>query len=505
MWPLTSLDAFLDRTTMYRLVLYVLAGLIIVAVTESALGILTYSPLAIILSTVLAVATCWVVNALGAHLTRAATSVESVYITAFILALILPPATVGDSSAALTVIVASAVAMGSKYLLAPAKKHLFNPAALGVLVTGIGMGGYASWWVAGNLQLLPFVLIGGLAIVHKIRRFDLVLAFAITAVVTMILTTPGRDAVSVFSLAFLHTSLLFFAFVMLTEPLTTPPTRRLRIVYGVIVGVLFAPAVQLSGIHTSPELALLIGNVFVYLVSPRGRHVLTLARTEETSASTRDFIFTSDKPFAFCAGQFLEWTLPHEKPDSRGTRRFFTVASSPTENEIRLGVKFYPKPSSFKQALAALVPGGKIFATQLGGEFILPRDPAQKLVFIAGGIGITPFRSHLRWLLDKREKRDIVLFYGNRTPADIAYQSILDEARETLGTKTVHVVSEGALAGMRTGFIDAAVISSEVPDYAERTFYISGPQVMVSAMKKTLLSLGVSRARIHTDYFIGLA
>ncbi|MDB5244886.1 MAG: hypothetical protein JWN18_756 [Parcubacteria group bacterium] len=501
---LKPIDAILDRITMYRLVLYVLTILIVVAIIEALFGVLSYSPWAILLSTALAVATCYVVNAIGARLVNAATSVESVYVTAFILALILPPATIGSQSDALLIVAASAIAMASKYLLAPFKKHVFNPAAIGVYLTGLLLGGYASWWVAGNLALLPVVLLGGLAIAHKIRRFDLVLTFCVVATGTIILTTslPFTDALS---LAVVHTSLLFFAFVMLTEPLTTPPQRSMRLIYAVIVGVLFAPALHIGGIYSSPELALLIGNIFVFVVSPKGRHVLTLVRQEATSATTKDFVFSSDRPFTFQAGQFLEWTLPHEHPDARGTRRFFTIASSPTESEIRLGVKFYEKPSSFKRALAKLEKGGRIFATALGGEFVLPKDLNEKLVFIAGGIGITPFRSHLRSILDRREKRDITIFYSNRTPVDIAYQSILDEAKEQIGIKVVHVIAEGALEGMRSGFVSAEVIQEEVSDFKDHTFYISGPQGMVKALKGALLKAGVARRHIHTDYFIGLA
>lgn len=502
---LRPIDAVLDRVTMYRLVLYVLAAIVLAAVVEGMLGIISYSPLAIVLSLILAIGTCWIVNEIGARLVKAATSVESVYITALILVLILPPATPGSLPAALVVIIASAISMASKYVLAPYKKHIFNPAALGVAVTGVLSIGYASWWVGGNIPLLPFVLIGGLAIVHKIRRFDLVVTFFVFAIGTIALTTPQIGFGTAVSLAVVHTSLLFFAFVMLTEPLTTPPMRRMRLVYAAFVGILFAPAVHLGGVYSSPELALLIGNVFSYFVSPKGRHILTLVRTEETSASTREYVFTPDKHFPFAAGQFLEWTLPHRNPDARGTRRFFTIASSPTEKEIRLGVKFYPKPSTFKQALSALVPGEKIFATELGGEFILPKNTNEKLVFIAGGIGITPFRSQLQHLLDTEEKRDIVLLYANRTPADIAYLPVLTEAEKVLHTKIVHVVAEQAEQGMRTGFITAELITSEVPDYHDRVFYISGPQVMVSAMKKMLLKIGIARKNIHTDYFIGLA
>jgi len=80
--------------------------------------------------------------------------------------------------------------------------------------------------------------------------------------------------------------------------------------------------------------------------------------------------------------------------------------------------------------------GDTIVASQLSGEFILPADESKKLVFLAGGIGITPFRSQIKYLIDTKQKRDIILFYSNRTPADIAYKEIFDQAQINFGLKT---------------------------------------------------------------------
>src|SRR6185436_19480997 len=152
-------------------------------------------------------------------------------------------------------------------------------------------------------------------------------------------------------------------------------------------------------------------------------------------------------------GQYLEWTLPHAKPDARGTRRFFTIASSPTEPVVRLGVRLYDKPSSFKRALVELRPGDTMVAQSLSGEFVLPKDASKKLAFIAGGIGITPFRSHLQYLLDRKEVRDITIIYANKAPDHIAYAPLLAQAAEHLGTKIVHVVGENPEEGMHHGRI----------------------------------------------------
>ena len=121
----------------------------------------------------------------------------------------------------------------------------------------------------------------------------------------------------------------------------------------------------------------------------------------------------------FAAGQYLEWTLPLQQADSRGNRRYFTIASAPTEETVRLGVKFAPDGSAFKRGLARLQAGDQIVASQLAGSFTLPRHRSRKLVFIAGGICITPFRSMLAELLDRRDARQIIILYGNNRSDDL--------------------------------------------------------------------------------------
>jgi ferredoxin-NADP reductase len=299
--------------------------------------------------------------------------------------------------------------------------------------------------------------------------------------------------------------LFFFAFVMLTEPLTAPTRRWPRVAFAALIGFLSAPNIHVGSFYFTPEAALLIGNLLAWVVGPRGRLALTLERIEESAADTYDFIFRSPRKLAFEAGQYLEWTLGLDRSDSRGNRRYFTLASAPTEESVRLGVKFYSEPSAFKRGLAAMIPGDTIYAAQLAGDFTLPRDPATKLAFLAGGIGITPFRSMLQSLLDRHEPRPIVVLYGNERQQDIAYRDILDQVDKQLGIPTIYAVARGAERGQYPGYIDARLVREAIPDFAERLFYISGPQAMVKALRKVLLGMGVHRSRIKVDFFPGFA
>jgi len=505
-------DRLLNKITMYRLVLYVLIAFLAIAVVFGAVGWLPYSPISIVLSTLVLLVACWLVNSIIADFLKVSTNFESVYITALILALIITPPKFApiDYGGIMFLVWASVFAMASKYVLAINKKHLFNPAAIAVVLTGLLFNQYASWWVGGNLPLLGFVLVGGLLITRKIRRFDLVTTFGVVAVASIVLTSLQFNPLVTIEKTFIHTSLLFFAFIMLTEPLTTPPTRALRIAYGAIVGVLFAPAIHIGSLYSSPELALVVGNIFAYTVSPKGKHAFVLKEKKEMGTDLYDFVFTTKNgPMPFRPGQYMEWTLAAKKNDDRGNRRYFTIASSPTERELHLGVKFYEPPSTFKRELFAMEPGAAIMGGGIAGDFTLPNDKRKKLAFIAGGIGITPFRSMVKYLSDKGERRDAVLLYSNRTMAEISYREVFDEAAKTAGIRTIYAVTG---AGEQTpepnghkGRIDAALIAKKIPDYRDRMFYISGTHAMVSAMESILRDMGVPRAQIKTDFFPGFA
>lgn len=505
------IDDKLNRVTMYRLVCYCLAAWLLLGGVFSALGYFPFSPQALLYSTAVIFALSWLTNKIFAGVFRAHENAESYIITALILALIVsPPHTAPEYLSNLPILVwAPILAMASKYVLAVGKKHVFNPAAVAVALTALFIGQSASWWV-GTMIMLPFVLAGGLLITRKIQRFDLVLAFAAAALVSILYTAPsGVSVMSVFRGLFIVSPIAFFSLVMLTEPLTTPPTRLGRVIYGLFVGAVYAPAVHIGSVYSTPELALCAGNILSFAISPKGKYVLTLAKTEKAASNTMEFAFFPDRPVKFRPGQYMEWTLAHKGSDSRGNRRYFTIASSPTERELLLGVKFYDKPSSFKKALAGLPDGATITAGQLSGDFVLPRRKDRKLAFLAGGIGITPFRSMIKYALDKGEKRDMVMIYSNNSLGEIAYADVLEEAYEKFGMRTVCTLTDkaGTPSGWRgyTGFVNREMVMKEIPDYADRMFFVSGPRAFVTASERLLLDMGIPRQRIKTDFFPGFA
>src|SRR5258708_6198810 len=215
---------------MYRLLLYYLILLLAVAFIYSIFGILPFTPFSLVASSLVLVAVSYVTNKIFEKLFKVQTNIESNFITALILALIITPAKgVTDF---FFLIVAAILAMASKYILNIRGKHIFNPAAIALVITAFTIHGYASWWV-GTLAMLPWILFGVL-IVRKIRRFDLVFYFFVTAVVSILgisFLRGNTNILTILKTTFVDSPILFFAFIMLTEPLTTPPTLILKSIY----------------------------------------------------------------------------------------------------------------------------------------------------------------------------------------------------------------------------------------------------------------------------------
>ena len=291
---LNKIDKILNNITMYRVVLYYLIALWLIALAFSFFGLLPYTPFAMVISLAIIIAVAWAANALFANVFQVPANVESIYITGFILALIITPAT--STSGYIFLGWAAVLSMASKYIFAIKHKHIFNPAAFAVALTALAINGTASWWI-GTLFMAPFVLVGGLLVVRKIVRTDLALSFFGVALGTILTYTflSGGNLISTFITALVYSPLLFFTFIMITEPLTTPPSRFLRILYGTFVGFLFAPQVHFGSFYLTPEIALLIGNVFSYLVSPKSRLTLKLKQAIQITPDTGEFVFQPER------------------------------------------------------------------------------------------------------------------------------------------------------------------------------------------------------------------
>jgi ferredoxin-NADP reductase len=481
------IDGFNDRLTSYRLMLYFLLALIVWAIFGSLFHQVPYHWYEIIYSAAFLLAVCWSVNKSLSKLLDIPANKESDLISALILTLIMTPAASGRGWAALAI--AGIVAMASKYLVTVYKSHVFNPAAAGAFIAGIATHQYAAWWV-GTKFMTPVVLIGGILIMRKMKRFTMVASFFAIFILWQVFGISGGANLHYIWSALISTQLLFFGYVMLTEPQTSPTAIEKYLPYALIVGIFYS----VTKIGVSPEAALLIGNLAAFIIAPKRRYAVKFIKKTREADGIFTYAFSLPAKFSYKAGQYMEWTLPHNRTDSRGNRRYFTLSSSPTEDELMFTVKHPPEhPSAFKQKLDELKPGETILASYLAGSFSLPQDTSKKLAFLAGGVGITPFRSMAKYLIDSGEKRDTALLYSAASPAELAFDGLFKKAEST---------------GLKIGFltdrrIDRPTIATFIPDYAERTFYVSGPYGFVKAIEASLTKMGLPAGQIKTDYFPG--
>lgn len=495
------LDKVLNKFPMYKIVLFGLLALFLIALVYSFFGIIFYTPEKLISTFLILIIVCFAGNFLVAKYLKIPANPESSIITALILFFILVP--IRSVSEVWIYVLAGLLAIGSKYILAIHKKHIFNPAAFSLVAIGFLGLPQISWWV-GNSDLFPFVLVIGLLIVRKVRKllmFSVYFIFALISISAFAFMN-NREVLQVLIEAIFSYPILFLGTVMLVEPLTTPPRRNNQLIYGGIVGILSGAQYHIGPIFSSPELGLLIGNVYSYFVSFKERLALTFIDKKILAPGIYELSFSKNIKFSFTPGQYMEWTLGGVRPDMRGVRRFFTISSSPTEENIKIGIKVSERGSKFKERLMGLGSGEKIYAGNLAGDFTLPKKSG-KFVFIAGGIGVTPFRSIIKNALDKNEKLDAILIYSCSSNGEFVYEDLFRSA-EKVGLKTIYVCSHprDSWKGIK-GRINPELIKKEVPDYRQRTFYLSGPNVMVYSFKKILGGIGIGHREIVTDYFSG--
>ncbi len=219
---------------------------------------------------------------------------------------------------------------------------------------------------------------------------------------------------------------------------------------------------------------------------------------EELTPNIKTFWFRPEKPVHYVAGQFTEMYLPH-KADDRGQKRWFTISSSPAEDLISITTKFAHKSSSFKQELLNLSPGSQFTLAEPIGDFILPKDTTLPLIFVAGGIGITPYHSMIKWLSDKNLRRDITLFYSAINEQELVYTDLF----ESYGTNThLFVGNPSPTWAHHSGHITIDKLN-ELADLQNSVIYFSGPEPMVESFVTQLEGSGIKKHRIVTDYFPG--
>jgi len=491
------------RVTTYRLMIIVLSGLVAIALALSFLPDgLAFTPSQLLATLIVSLLATTLSGRLCALIFRAKPHSESSLITGLLIFLLFFPTTAPFNL--LTLALVCVIASASKYVLAFRGRHIFNPAAVAALIIAFTQLSAAVWWVGTPFLLAP-VLVGGLLVVYRARRFALVGLFIAVALVISVLrlSIGGADLAQALWLSVGSSPIFFFACFMLDEPLTLPPRRWQQLLVAVIAAVIMEVPFNFFVFYSSPELALVSANVFAFWCGQRRSIPLDFIDSIQLTPGTRELRFIATRGLRFCAGQYLELNLPHQKADSRGTRRTFTVSSAPGSGTVTFGVKIPETASSFKRAIAELTPGTRVHGTSVGGDFVLPRDATIPLLFVAGGIGVTPFVSQLRQLRASNEARDIVVVYSVRSCDELAYSDEIEASGVPVFVLAPTPPSQlpAGWSYLGAGRLDTTMLADRVARLTARTAYISGPPAMVNALRKDLRALGLRR--VKTDYFSG--
>jgi ferredoxin-NADP reductase len=205
----------------------------------------------------------------------------------------------------------------------------------------------------------------------------------------------------------------------------------------------------------------------------------------------------------FRPGQYF-WVELLDPPydDEKGARRHITVVTSPTEGVLGLATRI--RDSAFKKSLVEMPEGSAVDVEQPKGSFLLPDDTSKRYAFVAGGIGITPFRSMLRYIADRGLDYDITLVYSNRDAESTAFLDELKDLESVVPRcRLVLTMTEDPSWDGDTRMLDAGVLRDMLGDLESYHFMVAGPPPMAKSVEASLLEAGLSEDQVQSDSFSG--
>ncbi len=219
--------------------------------------------------------------------------------------------------------------------------------------------------------------------------------------------------------------------------------------------------------------------------------------------------FRFDRPthWSFKAGQFVDITLVNpSETDSEGNVRGFSLASAPDEETLLLATRM--RDTAFKRSLAAALPETEFKIEGPFGDFSLHHETRRPAVMIAGGIGITSFRSMVLGATHRKLKHRIVLFYFNRRLEDAPFLEelqLLESRNPYYRLIAVMIQPERSRRGWggETGHLSEAMLKSYLNDLDSPIYYVAGPAPMVEGIREVLNSAGIDKDDVRTEEFAG--
>jgi ferredoxin-NADP reductase len=229
------------------------------------------------------------------------------------------------------------------------------------------------------------------------------------------------------------------------------------------------------------------------------------ARTE-IAEGTMAFHLQKPGGFTFKPGQAIDLILPELPEDGAQDRHAFSIVSAPFEAQLVVATRM--RDSAFKRALKALLPGAALRVEGPFGSLTLHKDRARAAVFIAGGIGITPFMSMLRHAAHDPQPRSLTLLYSNRRPEDAAFLGELEDLEQRVrGLRLFATMTEMSRSSRRwgglAGLIDADLVRKASEGLTAPIYYLAGPPAMVAGLRKTLGEAHIDDDDIRSEEFYG--
>ncbi len=238
---------------------------------------------------------------------------------------------------------------------------------------------------------------------------------------------------------------------------------------------------------------------------------VALKEKKHIAEDTMAFVFEKPNGFHFKAGQHIRMTLIHPpETDLKGNRRFFSLASSPQEQDLLIAMRM--QDTAFKRVLGRMQIGDKalieIMLHSQHESFTLHDNPSKPAIFLIGGIGIVPAFSMIKDAIERELPHKILLFYANRRPEDAPFLDELQNLAEhhpsftLIATMTEPEKSAKSWQG-ETGYINHAMLTKYMDDLESPMYYVAGLSEMVSAMQTVLIDSGIHKADIRTEDFSG--
>ena len=233
----------------------------------------------------------------------------------------------------------------------------------------------------------------------------------------------------------------------------------------------------------------------------------TLRDREQVAHGTMAFRFDKPAGFRFEPGQAIDIVLHGPATaDAQDSRHTFSIVSAPYEGELVIATRM--RDSAFKHTLGALPIGANVGVEGPSGALTLHADRARPALFIAGGIGVTPFVSIVRQAAHDGLQQVLVLLYANRRPEDAAFLAELQALEQRnpqfrlIPTMTQMSKSSQAWSGAR-GPVDEAMVKHALAGLARPIHYLAGPPAMVEAMRLTLSDVGIGDDDVRSEEFYG--